>query len=114
MEDEKWLKLTTRSKHFIDTVKIIAYRAETAMASVVGEKLNAHHQDEARAVVRDICTTEANLIPDEQAKTLTIELHSLASPKSNAVVTHLCGELTATETIYPGTDLRMIFKSVSL
>ena len=112
-EEEKWLKLATRSKHFIDTIKIIAYRAETAMAQVVREKLNVHHRDEARALIRDICATEANLIPDEQAKTLSVELHSLATPKSNAIVAHLCEELTATETIYPGTDLRMIFKTVS-
>lgn len=112
-EEEKWLKLATRSKHFIDTIKIIAYRAETAMAHIVREKLNAHHQDEARALIRDICTTEANLIPDEQAKTLSVELHSLATPKSNAILSHLCDELNATETVYPGTDLRMIFKSVS-
>lgn len=79
-EEEQFLKLATRSKHFIDTIKIIAYRAETAMARIVREKLNAHHQDEARALIRDLCTTEADLIPDHQAKTLTIELHSLAFP----------------------------------
>jgi hypothetical protein len=112
-EGEQWLKLATRSKHFIDTIKIIAYRAETALARIVREKLNTHHQDEARALVRDICSTEANLIPDQQAKTLTIELHSLATPKANAIAAHLCDELTATEIPYPGTNLRMIFKSVS-
>jgi hypothetical protein len=112
-EEEKWLKLATRSKHFLDTIKIIAYRAETAMARIVREKLNLHHQDEARALIRDICTTEANLIPDQQAKTLSVELHSLATPKANAIVAHLCAELNETETIYPGTDLRMIFKTVS-
>ncbi len=112
-EEEKWLKLATRSKHFIDTIKIVAYRAETAMAHIVREKLNAHHRDEARALIRDICTTEANIVPDAEAKTLSIELHSLATPKSNAIITHLCDELNATETLFPGTDLRMIFKSVS-
>ncbi len=80
---------------------------------MVREKLNTHHRDEARAMIRDVCTTEANLIPDTQAKILTVEIHSLASPKSNEVLAHLCEELTATETVYPGTDLRMIFKSVS-
>jgi hypothetical protein len=112
-EADRFLKLATRSKHFIDTIKIIAYRAETAMAHVVRERLNAHHQDEARALIRDLCTTPADLTPDHQSKTLTITLHSLATPKNNAAVAHLCAELTATETIYPGTDLRMIFKSVS-
>ena len=112
-EADRFLKLATRSKHFIDTIKIIAYRAETALAQVVREQLGHHHQDEARALIRDICTTPADLTPDPTTKTLTVSLHSLATPKNNAAVAHLCAELNATETIYPGTDLRMIFKSVS-
>jgi len=111
--EDQFLKLANRSKHFIDTIKIIAYRAETAMAGIVREKLNQHHQDESRALIRAICTTEADLRPDPIAKTLTIELHALATPKSNAALTHLCKELSETETQYPGTELRMIFKLVS-
>lgn len=112
-EEDRFLKLATRSKNFIDTIKIIAYRAETAMAHIVREKLNAYHQDEARALIRDICTTPADLYPDPQAKTLTITLHSLATPKLNAAVTHLCTELNDSEIRYPGTELLMVFKSVS-
>jgi hypothetical protein len=112
-EADRFLKLATRSKHFIDTIKIIAYRAESALAQIVRERLNAHHQDEARALIRAICTTPADLTPDPAAKTLTVSLHSLATPKHNEVVAHLCAELNATESKYPGTELRMIFKSVS-
>jgi hypothetical protein len=112
-EEDQFMKLATRSKHFIDTLKIIAYRAETAMARVMREHLGEHHQDEARAYVRELYTTEANLIPDEQAKTLTVELHSLSTPKANQILKHLCLELNATETIYPDTNLKLIFKSVS-
>jgi hypothetical protein len=112
-KEDRFLKLATRSKHFIDTIKMIAYRAETAMAHIVREQLNAHHQDEARTLIRDLCSTPADLMPDQQAQTLTITLHCLATPKNNAAVAHLCAELNATETLYPGTDLRMIFKSVS-
>jgi hypothetical protein len=112
-EEEQFLKLATRSKHFIDTLKIIAYRAETAMARVVREHLGKHHEDEARACVRDLYTTEANLIPDLEAKTLTVELHSMATPKANKIMCHLCAELNATETEYPDTELKLIFKSVS-
>jgi len=67
---DRFLKLATRSKHFIDTIKITIYRAETAMALVVREQLNAHHQDEARALIRDLCTTPADPTPDHQSKTL--------------------------------------------
>ena len=112
-EEDQFLKLANRSKHFIDTLKIIAYRAETAMAQVVREHLGEHHRDEARAFVRDLYTTEANLIPDAAAGTLTVELHSLATPQANKIVNLLCAELNKTKTDYPNTNLTLIFKSVS-
>jgi hypothetical protein len=112
--EEQFLKLATRSKQFIDTLKIIAYRAETAMAQIVREQMGEHHQDETRAFVRDLYTTEANLIPDIEAKTLTVELHSLATPKANKILNNLCLELNETQTDYPDTDLKLFFKSVSL
>jgi hypothetical protein len=112
-EEARFLKLATRAKHFLDTIKMIAYRAETAVASEVRQSLNEHHQDEARALVRDICQTEADLHPDLAAGTLTVTLHSLSTPKANAAVRALCQTLNETETVYPGTELRMVFKSVS-
>jgi hypothetical protein len=112
-EGERFQKLATRSKHFVDTIKILAYRAETALAATIKDRLNEHHQDEARAMIRDICQAEADLYPDLATKTLTVKLHSLASPRQNAAAAHLCAELNATETKYPGTDLRLIFKTVS-
>ena len=42
-------------------------------------------------------------------KTLTVRLHPLGCALQNAAVRHLADELTATETVFPGTDLRLIF-----
>jgi hypothetical protein len=112
-EGARFQQLATRSKHFVDTVKLIAYRAETALAATVKEELNEHHQDEARAIVRAICDTEADLTPDAAARTLTVTLHSLSNPKHNAAAARLCASLNETETTYPGTDLKMIFEIVS-
>lgn len=112
-EEDQFMKLATRSKHFMDTLKIIAYRAETAMAQIVRDHLGKHHEDEARAYVRDLYTTEANLTPDQEAGTLTVEVHGLSTPKANEILKHLCAELSATETSYPDTDLKLIFKPVS-
>lgn len=110
---ERFDQLSNRSKHFIDTIKIIAYRAETALAQTLREKIHAHHRDEARGLARQIFKNEVNLIPDPQAKTLTVEIHGLSTPRDDAALEHLCAELTATETIYPGTDLRLIYRKVS-
>lgn len=111
--EQRFDQLSNRSKHFIDTLKIIAYRAETALVHTLREKIHAHHQDEARSLARQIFQTEANLIPDPQAGTLTVEIHGLSTPRDDAALEHLCAELTATETKYPGTDLRLIYRKVS-
>lgn len=112
-QTERFEQLSNRSKHFIDTIKIIAYRAETALANTLREKIHTHHKDEARGLARQIFQTEANLIPDPHAKTLTVEIHGLSTPRDDAALDHLCAELTATETKYPGTDLRLIYRKVS-
>jgi hypothetical protein len=57
--------------------------------------------------VRGLMQTTINLRPDQAAGELRIELHGQANPAHDAVVTHLCEELNATETHYPGTNLRL-------
>ena len=111
-EADRFAQLSHRSKHFIDTLKITAYRAETALVHILREKIQAHHQDDARSLARQIFKTEANLIPDPQAKTLTVEIHGLSTPRDEVALEHLCAELTATETNYPGTELRLIYRKV--
>lgn len=107
-EDQCFVKLSTHSKHFIDAIKMISYRAETAMANVLREALT--RPDEARALLRAIYSTEADLLPDSDNNTLTVRLHHLAQNVSDQSVVLLCEELNKTETLLPRTSLRMIFK----
>ncbi len=95
----------------MDTIRMIAYRAETAMAIILRKDLT--RAQDARALAREIFSTEADIIPNEAEKTLTIRLHHMANRLSDKAVRHLAENLNATETLYPGTDLRMIFKLVS-
>jgi hypothetical protein len=107
-EADRFTQLRTERKYFLDTIKMIAYRAETAMASTLREKLK--RGDDARALLRQIYSTEIDLILDPEAKTLTVHLHHLTQAAHDAAVRYLCEELTATETIFPGTDLRLVYK----
>ena len=91
----------------MDTIKLIAYRAETALVSTVREKLA--RADDGRALVRELMRTPADLHPDLETKTLTVRLHPLPSRLQDEAARHLAEELTATETLFPGTDLRLIF-----
>lgn len=113
-EADTFQTLRHRSKHFIDIIKLIAYRAETVLSQILREKINLHHHDEVRALARQVFQTEANLIPDPEAKTLTVEIHAMSTPKEDAALEHLCAQLTETQTKYPDTELTLIYKKVSL
>ena len=104
-EPDRFTRLRTERKHFLDVIKMIAYRAETAMTSTVREMLT--RSDDARALLRQIYHTEVDLIPDPATKTLTVHLHHLTQQAHDAAARYLCEELTATETIFPGTNLRL-------
>lgn len=107
---ERYRQLCPESKHFIDTIKMIAYRAESALAGEVREHLQ--RDDDARALLRRVFVTPANLRPDYEQKTLLVELHRLGSPLQDAAVAKLCEELNATESRFPTTDLRLIYRQV--
>jgi hypothetical protein len=105
---EQFPRLRAERKHFVDTIKLIAYRAETALVGTVRETLA--RSDDARALVRELMRTTADLQPNLEQKTLTVCLHPLPSRLQDQAVRQLAEELTATETIFPGTDLRLVFK----
>jgi len=107
-EQDRFTRLRTERKRFLDTIKMIAYRAETSMAATVREKLT--RSDDARALLRQIYHTEVDLIPDLHAKTLTVRLHHLTQAAHDTAARYLCEELTATETTFPGTDLRLVYQ----
>uniref|UniRef100_UPI0025E96DEC putative transposase n=1 Tax=Thiohalocapsa sp. TaxID=2497641 RepID=UPI0025E96DEC len=109
--EERFKQLSTASKQLIDTIKMVAYRAETAMVQMAREVMQ--RTDDARSLLRGLYATEADLIPDEAAGTLTIRVHHQANRSSDKVIRHLCNELNQTETVFPGTSLRLVYELVS-
>lgn len=103
--EQRISQLRNGRKHFIDTIKLIAYRAETAMVHLARETLT--RADDARSFIRGLMKTTINLRPDIHNGELRIELHGQANPVHDVVVAALCTELNATETHYPGTKLRL-------
>ncbi len=110
-KEEQFRRLGTSGKHFIDTIKMIAYRAETAMVGIVREKMS--RRDDARSLLRAIYATEADIMPDEAAGTLTVRLHNLANRSCSEILQYLCAELNATTTRFPGTNMRLVYELVS-
>src|SRR5438876_1622753 len=108
-EADRFTRLRTECKHFIDTVKMIAYRAETSMAALLREQM-ARGSDDGRALLRQIFQTEADLTPDLAANTLTVRLHHLTQAAHDQAIEHLLTDLNATQTVFPGTQLTLVFK----
>jgi hypothetical protein len=107
-EEERFQQLSTPSKHLIDTIKMIAYRAETAMANLLRETMS--HPDEARSLLRALYNSDADLLPDHKEGILTVRLHHMANRCSDAAIQKLCNELNATKTQFPGTELRLVLE----
>jgi len=107
-ESDRFSRLLTERKHFIDTIKLIAYRAETSMASLLRDKLS--RPDDARALLRQIYDTEVDLIPDLENRTLTVRLHHLTQATHDEAVRYLCDRLNATATLFPDTELKLVYQ----
>ncbi len=110
-ENEKFTNAINERKYFLDTIKMIAYRSETAMANII--KKNMSNPDHARVLLKQIYCSDANLKPDYQKKILTVELHRFNTWQDDKIVEFLCDELNQTETVFPGTELTLFYKLVS-
>ncbi|HAU38931.1 MAG TPA: hypothetical protein DCX07_14615 [Phycisphaerales bacterium] len=104
-------RLAPTRKLLLDTVRLIAYRAETALANLARPAMAT--PEEARAIVKAIFQTTADLHPDPNRRTLRVLLHPLAEPRLNRTVEAILGHLNDAEFTYPGTDLRMVYELIS-
>jgi hypothetical protein len=108
-EQKRYNKLKVESKILMNVIKMICYRAESSIASLLAPYL-INAEKEKRMVVKQIIQANADIIPDYKANTLTINLYSLAAKRYNDAAAKLAGLLNETETIFPGTNLIMKFK----
>ena len=94
----------------MNVIKMICYRAETALAEMVAPFFYKE-KNEKRMLIKQLFNTPADVMPSEDKKTLTIKLAGLSAQRYNEAITNLCTELNQTKTTFSGTNLRMIFKN---
>lgn len=110
-EELKFDSIINERKLFLDTIKMISYRAETSMANIIKPMMS--HSDEARTLLKQVYLSDANIFPDYTNNTLTVELHRLNYRKDDIIIESLCSILNDTQTVFPGTELTMVFKLVA-
>jgi hypothetical protein len=110
-EGARYNKLKTESKLFLNAIRMISYRAETAVANMLAPHYRKSNE-EIRMIVKEIIASDADLVPDYGNKKLCVRLHSLSTPRANDAVKELCAMLNETETPYPGTNLQIQYEMV--
>ena len=92
----------------MDTIRMIAYRAETAMVGLItGPTVDS---SDARGLLQNLFVTDADILPDPENKQLNIRLHSASRPAANRAIVQLLEHLNSAEVTYPGTQMRMAYE----
>ncbi len=108
-EKVRYNKLDIESKLFQNIIKMICYRAETTFSILLAANYKKKTK-EMRALTKSLIKTKANIIPDYKNETLTVELYSLSNPRDNKAAREICQILNNSETKFPGTNLKLIYK----
>ena len=111
-EEERYNKLKQESKKFKNAIVMLAYRVETALYTIIAEFFKGT-KNHGRMLLKEIFSSDADMIPDYKNKTLTIVLHSMSTPRANKAVGKLCEFLNDTETLYPYSNLKLVFKTIA-
>ena len=109
-EHHEIVRLEKERKYLSDVVKMICYRAETSLLNLMSPHF-VRSREEGRAFLKSIFQLPADILPDEQAETLTITFHAMANPRSNKALKDLCEIMNAEAFCFPQTSLKMVFEA---
>ncbi len=100
--------LPSGDRMIYETVRMIAYRTEVRMMSPIilaqGKKRNV------RKLLQALYQAKANIIPEKRNKLLRVQVLGLGSDGLDQLLAGLFSELNASATIYPGTNLQMVYE----
>jgi len=109
-DEESFQQIATGKKNFSDAIKMISYRAETTMAGLVVDDFGRF--DQARALVCDVFSSDADLVPDTESGKLTIRLHNLSTRALNKKLDKLLEVLNDSKTKYPCTNMVLFYERI--
>lgn len=109
-QEERPTQLLPLNKMLTDTVKMIAYRAETALVALLRRHLAK--EDEARALIRALFVASADLLPDKDAGTLNVRIHRMATPAHDRAIAALLDDLNQLAFRHPETGERLVYALV--
>ena len=98
------VKLSCERKHLTNVMKMVAYQVESDLV----QKIAPHYsrvEDEGRTLVQTALAAAGDIKIEDRE--LRVHITPLSSPHLTKAVASLCTELNKTNTIFPGTNLRL-------
>ena len=89
-----------------DAIRMATYNAASSLAALLGSYYS-RAEDEARTLLSEAFCSPADL--EVVGDKLHVRLCPLSEPRRSRAVAGLCEELNETRTIYPGTNLRLVY-----
>jgi hypothetical protein len=113
LKPDKIVQLERERKVLVDAIKLLAYRAESALARLV-DPFFRRHEDEARKFLKSVFRATTDIIPDRRNRRLTVRFHGLANPRATRALGELCALVNEDAPFYPGSALRLHFEVPAL
>jgi hypothetical protein len=107
LPSDSQFRLETERKILTGTVKLMAYRVESALLNAIRPHYS-HAEQEGRQLIQEIFQASGDL--DVQGNVVTITLEPLSSQHRTRVLEKLCESLTEQRCCYPGTTQRLTFR----
>lgn len=108
-QNQEFVKLSTERKHLTNVLKMVAYQIESDLV----ERLRPYYarvDDEGRTLIQTALQSAASIQPGKDE--LRIILAPLSSEHRSKAIAALCRDLNRSNTVFPGTNLRMYFDIV--
>jgi hypothetical protein len=101
---EPVVKLAPERKHLTNLLKMVAYQAESDLFRAVSPHYH-RAQEEGRTLIQSALAGAADLNVTQEE--LRVTLAPLSSPHRTRAIAALCQDLDQTNTVFPGSSLRL-------
>ncbi|HET6921584.1 MAG TPA: helix-turn-helix domain-containing protein [Anaeromyxobacteraceae bacterium] len=99
-------RLAPERKRIHDAIRMAVYNAESALTRLLAPHYR-RADDEARTLLKEAFHSPADL--EVKGDELHVRINPLSAPRRSRAIAGLCQALNATETLYPGTKLRLTY-----
>lgn len=107
-DDEKFEGVHNEKKQLVDTIKMVVYRTETGLSSIV--RKYTKKPKESRALIAQFFKSTADIKADNQNNQLFVYIHHQPTHRDDIALEALCDELNKTEVVFPQTDMKIVYK----